>query len=462
MRSGLCRCTVAIAAAGVLLAGIAAAQDFSTVRVATGLDRPVFLTAPPGDRDRIFVVEQHTGEIRIIDLTDGSINATPFLTVTGLSTGNEQGLLGLAFHPDYGVNGYFYAYFTDPSSNVVRYQVSGDPDVADASSETPVLSFSQPAANHNAGWIGFGPDGTLYIASGDGGGSDDNDAGHTPGTGNAQDITDNLLGKVLRIDVDGDDFPADQNRNYAIPADNPFVGVTGDDEIWAYGLRNPWRMSFDRATGDLYIADVGQGRCEELDVQPGSSDGGENYGWRLREGTIATPTGGVGGPPPPGSIDPIFDYPHPNTAGSEPCSDPGAGFEGRSITGGTVYRGPIQELQGRYFFADYVTADLWSLRFDGSDPSLFDGTNYTDLTDHSGDPRFIPDAGTIASVSSFGEDDVGNLYVLDLADGEVFFIPEPSAVYLQLAGVAGLLALAWIRNPKPHRAPARQRDQGDR
>jgi glucose/arabinose dehydrogenase len=449
MRSGLWRCTVAITAAGVLLAGIAAAQDFSTVRVATGLNRPVFLTAPPGDRDRVFVVEQHTGEILIIDVTDGSINATPFLTVTGLSTGNEQGLLGLAFHPDYAVNGYFYVYFTDPSSNVVRYQVSGEPDIADASSETPVLSFGQPAANHNGGWIGFGPDDTLYIASGDGGGSNDDGAGHTPGTGNAQDITDNLLGKILRIDVDGDGFPADPNRNYAIPADNPFVGVAGDDEIWAYGLRNPWRMSFDRATGDLYIADVGQGRCEELDVQPGSSDGGENYGWRLREGIIATPTGGVGGPPPPGSIDPIFDYPHPNTAGSEPCSDPGAGFEGRSITGGTVYRGPVQELQGRYFFADYVTADLWSLRFDGSDPSLFDGTNYTDLTDHSGDPRFIPDVGTIASVSSFGEDDVGNLYVLDLNDGEVFFIPEPSAVCLQLTGFAGLLALARIRAPRP-------------
>jgi len=449
MRSGLWLCTVAIAAAGVLLAGIATAQGFSTVRVATGLNRPVFLTAPPGDRDRVFVVEEHTGEILIIDLTDGSINATPFLTVTGLSTGDEQGLLGLAFHPDYAVNGYFYVYFTDPSSNVVRYQVSGDPDVADASSETPVLSFSQPAVNHNAGWIGFGPDDTLYIASGDGGGSDDNDAGHTPGTGNAQDITNNLLGKILRIDVDGDGFPADPNRNYAIPADNPFVGVTGDDEIWAYGLRNPWRMSFDRATGDLYIADVGQGRCEELDVQPGSSGGGENYGWRLREGVIATPTGGVGGEPPPGSIDPIFDYPHPNTAGSEPCSDPGAGFEGRSITGGTVYRGPIPELQGRYFFADHFTADLWSLRFDGSDPSLFDGTNYTDLTDHSGDPRFIPDVGTIASVSSFGEDDAGNLYVLDLNDGEIFFIPEPSAVCLQLTGFAGLLALARIRARRP-------------
>jgi len=440
MRNELLRCTVAVTAAGVLLAGMATAQDFSTLRIATGLDRPVFLTAPPGDLGRVFVVEQHTGEILIMDLSDGSIDATPFLTVTGLSTGNEQGLLGLAFHPDYGVNGYFYVYFTDPSSNVVRYEVSGDPDVADASSETPVLGFSQPAW----GWIGFGPDDYLYIASGDGGGTDDNDAGHTPETGNAQDITDNLLGKILRIDVDGDDFPADPDRNYGIPADNPFVDAVGDDEIWAYGLRNPWRPSFDRATGDLYIADVGQSRCEEVDVQPGSGAGGENYGWRLREGVIATPTGGVGGPPP-GSIEPIFDYPHPGSAGSEPCSDPGAGFEGRSITGGSVYRGPIQELQGRYFFADYVTADLWSLRFDSSDPSLFNGTNYTDLTDHSGDPRFIPDAGTIGSVSSFGEDDAGNLYVLDLSDGEVFFVPEPSAIWLQLAGVAGLLALARIR-----------------
>src|SRR5206468_5011873 len=143
------------------------------------------------------------------------------------------------------------------------------------------------------GWLGFGPDGFLYISSGDGGGADDADVGHTPGTGNGQDITENLLGKILRIDVRGDDFPADPARNYAIPSDNPFRNVAGDDEIWTWGLRNPWRASIDRQTGDLYIGDVGQDSCEEIDVQPAASAGGENYGWRLREGLIQEPTSGI-------------------------------------------------------------------------------------------------------------------------------------------------------------------------
>ena len=387
----------------------------------------------------MFVVEQHTGRIRILRLADRALEATPFLEVTGLSTGNEQGLLGLAFHPDYKVNGFFYVYITDPTSRVLRFQVSADPDVADAASESQVLAFSQPQANHNGGWIGFGPDGTFHIATGDGGGANDSGGGHTAGTGNAQDLTDNMLGKILRIDVDGDDFPADATRNYAIPADNPWVGITGDDEIWSYGLRNPFRASFDRATGDLYIADVGQNHCEEIDVQPGDSSGGENYGWRLREGILATPSGGVGGQPPPGAIDPIMDYPHPSTG--ELCSNPGIGFAGFVVTGGYVYRGPVAELEGRYFFADFSTGELWSLRWDGTAPATFDGSNYTDLTNHSGDPRFVPDLGSIASISSFGEDAAGNLYVLDLFGGEVFYIPEPSRRAQQLAG---LTALVWL------------------
>lgn len=414
------------------------AQGFGLERVATGLARPVFLTAPPGDTERVFIVEQHTGAIRILRLADRTLLGTAFLTVPGLSTGNEQGLLGLAFHPDYASNGFFYVYLTDPDSHVVRYQVSGLPDLADPASATPVLGWSQPQTNHNAGWIAFGPDDLLYIASGDGGGRDDDAAGHTSGIGNAQDLTDNLLGKILRIDVDGDDFPADPQRNYAIPAGNPFVGVTGDDEIWAYGLRNPWRNGFDRATGDLYVGDVGQDNCEEIDVQPATSAGGENYGWRLREGVIATPTGGVGGPPPPGAIDPIFDYPHRGAT----CSAPGAGFTGISVTAGTVYRGPITELDGRYFFADFGTARLWSLLWDGTDPSLFDGTNYTDLTDHTGDPRFTPDVGSLGTVASFGEDAAGNLHVLDL-DGDVYRLPEPSLGLARLAGLAAVLGLGY-------------------
>jgi glucose/arabinose dehydrogenase len=421
------------------------AQGFETVRIADGLARPVFLTAPPEDLGRVFVVEQHTGRILIIRLPTFSLEATPFLTVAGISTGDEQGLLGLAFHPDYATNGLFYVYYTDPDTRIVRYQVSAVPDVANPLSATPVLSFDQPQSNHNGGWIGFGPDGFLYVASGDGGSANDSGTGHTSGTGNAQDITSNLLGKILRIDVDADVFPADPLRNYAIPSGNPFVGVTGDDEIWAYGLRNPWRASFDRLTGDLYVGDVGQNTCEELDVQPGESTGGENYGWRLREGMIATPTGGVGGPRPPGAIDPIFDYPH----GAIPCSGPGPGFSGIAITGGYVYRRPVPGLEGRYFFADYGTANLWSLRYDGSDPSTFDGTNYLELTDHTGDPAFTPDVGTIDLVSSFGEDAAGNLYVVDLgvtsASGEVFFVPEPPAAMMQLAAVAMTWALGRRR-----------------
>jgi glucose/arabinose dehydrogenase len=422
------------------------ARGVGTVRVADGLARPVFLTAPPADFDRVFVVEQHTGRILILRLPTFELEPTPFLTVSGISTGAEQGLLGLAFHPDYATNGFFYVYLTDPGTRIVRYQVSADPDVADPGSATPVLGFDQPQSNHNGGWIGFGSDGFLYIASGDGGASNDSGTGHTAGTGNAQDLTDNLLGKILRIDVDADAFPADPQRNYGIPAGNPFVGVTGDDEIWVYGLRNPWRASFDRSTDDLYIGDVGQNNCEELDLQPGASAGGENYGWRLREGVIATPTGGVGGPHPPGAIDPIFDYPHGTT---ELCSNPGAGFAGIAITGGYVYRGAVPELDGRYFFADYGAARLWSLRYDGSPPSSFDGSNYVELTDHTGDPAFTPDVGTFDLISSFGEDSAGNLYVVDLGptavSGEVFFIPEPPAGMMQVAALAMTWALGRRR-----------------
>lgn len=424
-----------------LSAAAAEAQSFTTVRVATGLDRPVFLTAPPGDTSRVFVVEQHTGVVRILHLPDHVPDPDPFLDLDGLATDGEQGLLGLAFDPDYDENGFFYVNLTDPTTRVMRFRVSaGDPDRADPTSATQILAIPQPQSNHNGGWLGFGPDGMLYVATGDGGAGNDEGTGHTPDTGNAQDTTDNLLGKILRLDVRTDAFPGDPDRHYAIPADNPFVGLPGDDEIWAYGLRNPWRPSFDRETGDLWIADVGQGACEEIDFQPATSVGGENYGWRIREGVIANPTPGIGGPAPTGAIEPIFDYPHPFTGTT--CSGPPAGVSGFSVTGGTVYRGPIPELVGRYFFADFFTARLWSFRPDGDDPTLFDGTNYTDFVDHSTDPRFVPDEGSIDGVSSFGEDAAGRLYVLDLQDGEVFLVPEPTAGLLQPVGLLTTLLLA--------------------
>jgi len=427
--------TLAVALLLSASASSTSAQNFLTERVAVGLDRPVFLTAPEGDFLHAFILEQHAGTIRILRLDDRTLLPTPFLVLNSVPTGEEQGLLGLAFHPDYAVNGFFYVHVTD---RVLRFQVSADPLIANVASQQTVLLIPQPGSNHNGGWIEFGPDAALYIATGDGGGNNDDGIGHTPGTGNSQDITDNLLGKILRIDVSGDDFPLDPNRNYAIPPDNPFVNVTGDDEIWAYGLRNPFRASFDRVTNDLYIADVGQGNCEEINVQPAGSPGGDNYGWRLREGTVPTPSGGVGGAAPPGAIDPIVDYPH-SLASAGP--GPGAGYSGYAVTGGYVYRGPVSELTGRYFFGDFFTSKIWSLIWDGSDPTGFDGSNYQDLVSHQGDPRFVPNVGSIDSIASFGEDAAGNLYVLDL-DGEVFYIPEPSRRAQQLGALAALTALA--------------------
>lgn len=437
--------TLAVAAAlGGLGAPLASfAQGFATERVvAPGvLDRPVYVGSPPGDFERLFILEQHAGRIRILRLSDGSVLETPFLTIGGLANGNEQGLLGLAFHPDYANNGRFYVNYTqsDRTSVIAEYVASQDPDVADPG-ERRLLEIAQPQSNHNGGWMDFGPnDGYLYIGIGDGGGGNDSGTGHTADTGNAQDITDNLLGKILRIDVDRDDFPQDASRNYGIPATNPFVGETGDDEIWAYGLRNPWRASFDPVTFDLYVGDVGQNTREEIDVIP-DQQGGLNLGWRLREGTEATPTGGVGGDPPEGAVDPIFSYLHSGL------------LNGCSVTGGIVYRGPVAALDGRYFFADYCTAELWSFVFTGDDPVDFDGTNFSDFRIHASDPPFVPDAGSFATISSFGVDAEGNLYIVKLGEpdgfgvlpdsGEIFRVPEPHALLLQ---VSGLLLLAALR-----------------
>jgi glucose/arabinose dehydrogenase len=409
-------------------AGLAQASGTTTKRVASGLFRPIYVAAPRGDTDRLFIAEQHTGRIKILNLNTGLVNSTPFLDIDGLATGNEQGLLGLAFHPGYSTNGFIYVNFNDSSgtTNIHRYQVSaGDPDIANPGSGTTVMTYSQPYSNHNGGWLGFGPDGFLYISSGDGG------SGNDPGN-RAQDITSQKLGKILRIDVNGDDFPGDATRNYAIPLSNPFVGKAGDDEIWAYGLRNPWRSSFDRLTGDLYIADVGQNQREEINFQPASSTGGGNYGWRVMEGTRCN---FASDPLPcndPCFIVPIHEYTH--------VSAPDGGY---SITGGYVYRGPIAELQGTYFFADYVTDQIWSFRFDGANKTEF--INRT--------AELSPDVGSIDSISSFGEDAFGNLYIVDLG-GEVFKIvcnPAPRGDFEGDCGVGitdfAMFALAWSTQP---------------
>lgn len=366
------------------------AVDLTATRVAAGFANPVFATAPTGVTDRLFVLEQNTGRVRILLLETGEILNDPFLTVPAgqLTTGGERGLLGMAFHPDYSTNGRFVLNFTGSSGQTVirEYTVSSDPDIADADSGQTLLEIDQPFSNHNAGWVSFGPDGYLYIATGDGG------SGNDPGN-RAQDITGQLLGKMLRIDLgDGPDGA------YSIPPDNPFVGMVGDDEIWAYGLRNPWRCAFDRLTGELWIADVGQGAREEINLQPAGT-GGQNYGWRVLEGNRDT---GLGGGSPP-FVNPIHEYDHD---------------DGLAITGGYVYRGlQYPQMQGLYLFADYVFSTIWSLeRGTGSEVTVVDRTE-----------ELEPDVGAIGSIVSFAEDGLGELYVID-HDGEIFRIGAADSV----------------------------------
>jgi glucose/arabinose dehydrogenase len=426
----------------------ALAEGFAVIRVATGLEQPVYVTAPPGDNSRLFLVEANSGgstsgptiaQIKILNLTGpdaGTINETPFLTVAGIRQMEDQGLFTLAFHPNYAQNGYFYVNHTtsDGSASVIeRYQVSAaDPNLADDASRTTILTVPKPFLNHNGDWFDFSPSDAshglyyLYYTIGDGG------AGGDPG-----DRAQNLSlrnGKLLRIDVgsDGlaDDFPTDPLENYAIPASNPFVDTpSADPAIWASGFRNPWRASFDRRTGDLYIGDVGEVRAEEVNFQPFDSSGGENYGWSRLEGTLAgtNPT-----PTLTSSVVPIYEHRH----GLAPTSGPG-----RAVTGGYVYRGPVTKLQGQYIFADFLgdydyatqtgRAQIFSFRFDGSDPADFDGSNIIDDQVVNRTAEFQPNVGTIDFISSFGEDARGNLYIVDMGNlgtpdglglGEVYMI----------------------------------------
>jgi len=416
-------------------------QTLELERVATGLKFPVFAASVPGDASRMFIVEQRlsvpstTGRIRILDLNTGLIDPTPFLTVNGLSNDSEeQGLMGMAFHPDYANNGFFYLTESfDGHTDIRRYQVSaGDPDVADPTSAETILTYSQPHDCHNGNWIGFGPDNMLYHTSGDGGGQGDPFL-------NGQNKT-TLNGSVVRIDVgaDGlaDDFPADPNRNYSIPASNPFVGEGGGvrEELWSYGLRNPWRASFDRQTGDFYIGDTSQDTLEVVNFEHAGSPGGLNYGWPLREGTIQTPRPN-GGSKPPGAIDPIYEYPQTsfNIGDMVGSATANGTNQGDSVIGGYVYRGPIPQLQGQYFFADFITSQVWSMEFDGtSDPLNFSGQNHNGINTWT----TLADQGALTFISSFSEDENGDVYVFDFLDGEMFKItgvPEPpltpSAIY---------------------------------
>ena len=381
----------------------------TTVRVATNLTRPVFVTAPRGDPERLFIVEQ-AGVIKI--LRSGSILARPFLNLSSIvdDTGNEQGLLGLAFDPDYDTNGHFYVYFTwdpgpgDDISRLRRYTVSSDPDSADTTSGFEIMRVFQPFTNHNGGTIEFGPDGYLYWGLGDGGGFNDPDD-------RGQDPLD-LLGKMLRIDPTVDDFPNDPDQNYAVPANNPFVSDAGvRDEIWALGLRNPYRWSFDRVNGDLYVADVGQSTWEEINWQSAASPGGENYGWRCYEGNASFNSLGCG---------PSTEYTFPIRAYNHGTD----GFS-CSVTGGFVYRGAaIPSLVGSYLYADHCSWQIYS--FEVVAGALQNLQNRSAELDPGG-------GLVLGEISSFGEDGLGEMYIVDLGrnnpPGEVYkIVPDPTDV----------------------------------
>lgn len=356
--------------------GVAGPPPVTTLRlepVGSGFDFPVLLLAPPADTSRLFIVEKR-GTIRIVE--SGAVLATAFLDIQSLvSTELEQGLLGMAFEPDYSTSGRFLVSYTNTSGHtrIVRYHVSANPDVADPVADEVLLAVDQPADNHNGGMIAFGPDGMLWIGLGDGGGGNDE-------FGNGQ-SKDDLLGSMLRIDVSG-------ATGYSIPSGNPYTGPDRP-ELWNIGLRNPWRWSFDRLTGDLYIGDVGQGAREEIDLAL-STNGrspGANYGWPIMEGNICRPP--TAGCATAGFTFPVLDYPH-----SGACS----------VTGGYVYRGTrLTGIEGTYFYADYCGHWVRSFRLIGGS-----------VTEEQSWPALDPGS----EITSFGEDARGELYVLS-ADGGV-------------------------------------------
>lgn len=371
----------------------AAGPAFAATLVGSGYEQPVFLTAPSGD-SRLFIVEK-TGRIKVQD-SGGTVST--WLNLSGqVDTGGERGLLGLAFDPGFTNNGRFYVDYIDKttlSTVVASYTVNGAGAVDLASAKT-VITVAQPAgrSNHKAGWIGFNAadPGNLYVATGDGGSSNDPD-------NNAQNLSSNL-GKLLRITPSA-------AGGYTVPTDNPFVGVAGNDEIWAYGLRNPYRNSFDRQTGDLWIGDVGQGAREEVDFASAASGlgRGANYGWRVREGTIATP--GISDPTPPNLTEPIYDY--------------GRANGDATVIGGYVYRGGADaSLEGKYVFGDYISGRIWTLNGGTATPlaSPFGGSTLT----------------------SFGEGGNGALYAVGI-DGNVYLlaaaVPEPAPALLLALGLA--------------------------
>jgi glucose/arabinose dehydrogenase len=369
-------------------------DSFRVRRIASGLSQPLYLLGRGDGSNRVFIVEK-AGQVEILNLDTDLFNPTPFLDVTSsINPSGEQGLLGMALAPDFATSGVFYVHVNNLNGDteIRRYRTqTANPDLADASSMDVIFFADQPAAtNHKGGWIGFGPDNLLYIALGDGGGSNDP-------FGNGQNLN-SPLAKILRINPATDGFPSDPLRDYSIPPNNPFAGGGGVPETLAYGLRNPFRASFDRVTGNLFIGDVGQGAIEEISlIRPG--DAGLNFGWPILEGTRVNQTGSTAGMTPP-----IAEYGH----GTGPR-------QGNSVTGGYVYRGPVEALQGEYVFADFVSANVWSF----AAASASQGTTIASSAFTIQTAAFAPDIGTVNSVASFGEDSAGNLFIVGI-DGEVF------------------------------------------
>ena len=387
-------------AAGLALVPAAAAQGIGTELAANGFASPLYVGAPRGDA-RLFVLEQFQADIEIWE--NGAKLPQPFIDLSSLvRTGGEQGLLGLAFHPDYDQNGHFFVNYTrnpDGATVIARFTADPtDPNRADIGTGVQLLTIAQPFSNHNGGGIEFGPDGYLYIATGDGGSANDPQCrSQNPNS---------LLGKMLRIDVD----VIDTTGTYGIPASNPFASGGGAPEIYDTGLRNPWRFSFDRETGARYIGDVGQDAREEVSLG-NLGDGGLDFGWRIHEGNLCNGQGAC-----PGAVEgcgnsaytfPIYEYNHAGLFGG-PCS----------ITGGNVYRGhAIPSLQGTYFFTDVCDPDIFSFEYNGS--SVVNLTNRTAELDP-------PGGASISSVVSFGEDGFGELYIVS-QNGSIWKIVPDAA-----------------------------------
>ena len=358
--------------------------DVGLETVASGFDQPLVVTDANDDTGRLFVAEKG-GTIRVI-AGDGTVQDAPFLDITDRvgAGGSEQGLLGLAFPENFADSGVFYVDYTDHDGNTVvsRFRVGLDAGAADPGSEQVILRQEQPFANHNGGSLVFGPDNYLYIGFGDGGSQGDpNGNGQNLGT---------WLGKILRIEVDPEQVP--DGQPYGIPEDNPFIDTDGaKPEIWAYGVRNPWRFSFDRETGDFWLGDVGGSQLEEVDHVPNADAGGQDFGWNIMEGTSCYRGDGCD---EAGLTLPVLEYTHDF---------------GCSITGGYVYRGEaMPDLVGTYLFADYCSGLLWGGGQDAGGAWVMSDPIETDL-----------------SISSFGEDDAGEVYITDLGGGDVYRLAPP-------------------------------------